>query len=61
MIIGDNNTIRESCTFNLGTAQDGGVTRVGNDNWIMAYVHVAHDCQIGDHTIIANRCSSPDM
>jgi UDP-N-acetylglucosamine acyltransferase len=52
--IGDDNTIREFCTFNLGTAQDGGVTRVGNHNWIMAYVHLAHDCQVGNHTIFAN-------
>jgi len=52
--IGDNNTIREFCTFNLGTAQDVGVTRVGNNNWLMAYVHLAHDCQVGDHTIFAN-------
>ncbi len=52
--IGDRNTIREFCTFNRGTAQDGGVTRLGNDNWIMAYVHLAHDCQIGNHTIFAN-------
>ncbi len=52
--IGDHNTIREFCTFNLGTAQDVGVTRVGNHNWIMAYVHLAHDCQIGNHTIFAN-------
>ncbi len=52
--IGDNNTIREFCTLNIGTAQDAGVTRIGNDNWIMAYVHVAHDCQIGSHTILAN-------
>ena len=52
--IGDNNTIREFCTLNLGTAQDAGVTRVGNNNWIMAYVHLAHDCQIGNHTIFAN-------
>lgn len=52
--IGDGNTIREFCTLNLGTVQDGGVTRVGNDNWIMAYVHIAHDCQVGNHTIIAN-------
>ena len=52
--IGDRNTIRESCTFNLGTAQDTGVTRVGNDNWIMAYVHIAHDCRVGDQTILAN-------
>ena len=52
--IGDGNTIREFCTLNCGTAQDAGVTRLGNDNWIMAYVHLAHDCQIGDHTIFAN-------
>ena len=52
--IGDNNTIREFCTFNLGTVQDGGVTRLGDDNWIMAYVHIAHDCQVGSHTIMAN-------
>jgi UDP-N-acetylglucosamine acyltransferase len=52
--IGDRNTIRESCTLNAGTAQDAGVTRVGNDNWIMAYVHVAHDCQVGSNTILAN-------
>ena len=55
--IGDNNTIREFCTFNVGTAQDGGVTRVGNDNWIMAYVHLAHDCQVGNHTIFANNAT----
>ncbi len=52
--IGDHNTIREFCTFNLGTAQDTGITRLGNHNWIMAYVHLAHDCQVGDHTIFAN-------
>ena len=52
--IGDGNTIREFCTFNCGTVQDAGVTRLGNDNWIMAYVHLAHDCQIGNHTIFAN-------
>ncbi|MEK6594707.1 MAG: acyl-ACP--UDP-N-acetylglucosamine O-acyltransferase [Pseudomonadota bacterium] len=52
--IGDNNTIREFCTFNRGTVQDAGVTRIGNDNWIMAYAHMAHDCQIGHHTIFAN-------
>ncbi|MHB1117085.1 acyl-ACP--UDP-N-acetylglucosamine O-acyltransferase [Sideroxydans sp.] len=52
--IGDNNMIREFCTFNLGTAQDKGVTRVGNNNWIMAYVHLAHDCQVGNNTIFAN-------
>jgi UDP-N-acetylglucosamine acyltransferase len=52
--IGDHNIIREFCTLNLGTAQDVGVTRVGNHNWIMAYVHLAHDCQVGNHTIFAN-------
>jgi UDP-N-acetylglucosamine acyltransferase len=54
--IGDNNTIREYVTINRGTAQDAGVTRVGSDNWIMAYVHFAHDCHVGSHTIFAN-CS----
>lgn len=52
--IGDRNTIRESCTLNRGTAQDRGHTTVGNDNWIMAYVHVAHDCDVGDSVILAN-------
>jgi UDP-N-acetylglucosamine acyltransferase len=52
--IGDRNTIREFCTFNLGTAQDAGVTRIGDDNWIMAYVHIAHDCQVGNKTTFAN-------
>jgi len=52
--IGDGNTIREFCTLNCGTAQDVGVTRLGHDNWVMAYVHLAHDCQVGDHTIFAN-------
>lgn len=55
--IGDDNTIREYCSINRGTAQDAGVTRVGNHNWIMAYVHVAHDCQIGSHTVLANNAS----
>ncbi len=52
--IGDHNTIREFCTFNTGTAQDVGVTRVGDDNWVMAYVHLAHDSQVGNHTVLAN-------
>jgi UDP-N-acetylglucosamine acyltransferase len=52
--IGDNNTIRECCTLNVGTSLDMGVTRLGDDNWIMAYTHVAHDCQIGSHTVLAN-------
>jgi UDP-N-acetylglucosamine acyltransferase len=54
LVIGDGNTIREFCTFNAGTAQGGGTTRIGSDNWIMAYAHVAHDCRIGDHCVIAN-------
>ena len=57
LVIGDRNTIREFCTFNTGTAQDSGVTRVGNDNWIMAYVHIAHDCVVGNHTILANNAT----
>jgi len=52
--IGDGNTIREFVTINRGTAEDAGVTRVGDDNWIMAYVHFAHDCQIGSHAVFAN-------
>lgn len=57
LIIGDRNVIREFCTFNIGTVQDAGVTRIGDDNWIMAYVHIAHDCVIGNHTIFANNAS----
>ncbi len=53
--IGDDNVIREYGTYNVGTEQGGGVTRIGDDNWIMAYVHVAHDCIVGDHTIFANK------
>lgn len=52
--IGERNTIREFCTLNIGSPGDAGITRVGDDNWIMAYVHVAHDCQVGDKTILAN-------
>ena len=55
--IGDRNTIRECCTINRGTAQDNGVTRIGDDNWIMAYAHIAHDCEVGDNTIFANNAS----
>ncbi len=55
--IGNRNTIREFCTFNVGTVQDAGVTRVGNDNWIMAYVHIAHDCQLGSNIILANNAT----
>lgn len=57
LVIGDRNTIREFCSFNVGTSQDAGVTRIGNDNWVMAYVHVAHDCQVGNHTIFANNAT----
>ncbi len=52
--IGDRNVIREFCTFNLGTVQDTGVTKIGDDNWIMAYVHIAHDCVVGNKTTFAN-------
>lgn len=52
--IGDRNTIREYCSFNRGTVQDRGVTTIGSDNWLMAYVHIAHDCIVGDKTTIAN-------
>jgi UDP-N-acetylglucosamine acyltransferase len=52
--IGDDNVIREFVTINRGTAGDAGVTRLGNENWIMAYVHFAHDCQVGNKTIFAN-------
>ena len=52
--IGDRNMFREFVTLNTGTVQDVGVTRIGSDNWVMAYVHVAHDCQIGSHVILAN-------
>lgn len=55
--IGDRNVIREFCTFSRGTIQDIGVTRLGDDNWIMAYVHLAHDCQIGNNTIFANNAT----
>lgn len=54
LVIGDRNTIREFCTFNIGSPGGGAVTRVGDDNWIMAYVHLAHDCLVGNHTIFAN-------
>lgn len=57
LVIGDRNTIREYCTINRGTIQDEGVTRIGNDNWIMAYCHIAHDCVVGDKTIFANNAS----
>jgi UDP-N-acetylglucosamine acyltransferase len=57
LVIGDRNTIREFVTFNRGTADDEGITRIGDDNWIMAYVHIAHDCIVGNKTIFANASS----
>jgi UDP-N-acetylglucosamine acyltransferase len=57
LVIGDRNTIRECCTINRGTVQDQAVTTIGNDNWIMAYCHVAHDCVVGNNTIFANNAS----
>ncbi len=54
LVIGDRNVIREFCTFNLGVPQAGGITRVGSDNWIMAYTHIAHDCHVASHTTLAN-------
>ena len=57
LLIGDRNTIFQFCTFSRGTAQDEGITRVGDDNWIMAYVHLAHDVQLGSHTVLANNAT----
>ena len=57
LVIGHRNTIREFCTFNRGTVQDAGATRVGDDNWVMAYVHLAHDVHLGSHTILANNAT----
>ena len=57
LIVGDRNTIREYCTMSRGTIQDEGVTRLGDDNWIMASVHIAHDCVIGDKCILANNAT----
>ena len=54
LVIGDRNTIREYCSLNRGTIHDKGVTTIGNDNWMMAYVHIAHDCVVGSNTTIAN-------
>ena len=55
--IGAHNVIRESCTINRGTAPGGGVTRVGDNNWIMACTHIAHDCQVGNNTVFANHAT----
>jgi len=57
LVIGDGNTIREYCTISRGTVQDRGETTLGNDNWIMAYVHIAHDCVVADHCILANNAT----
>jgi UDP-N-acetylglucosamine acyltransferase len=57
LVIGDRNTIREFVTINRGTADGGGATKIGDDNWIMAYVHIAHDCHIGSHTIFSNNAT----
>lgn len=54
LIIGDRNMIREFTTLHTGTIQDQGITKIGNDNWIMAYVHIAHDCVVGNNTIFSN-------
>ena len=54
LVIGDRNTVREFCTFNIGSPGGTGITRVGDDNWLMAYVHLAHDCVVGNNTIFAN-------
>lgn len=55
--IGNGNTIREYCTISRGTVQDEALTSIGDDNWIMAYVHIAHDCRVGSHTIFANNAT----
>jgi UDP-N-acetylglucosamine acyltransferase len=57
LVIGDRNTIREYCTISRGTVQDAGETRIGDDNWIMAYVHIAHDCLVGSNCILANNAT----
>ncbi|HMA08117.1 MAG TPA: acyl-ACP--UDP-N-acetylglucosamine O-acyltransferase [Ramlibacter sp.] len=57
LAIGDRNTVREFCTFNIGSPGGGGITRVGDDNWVMAYTHIAHDCRVGNHTTLANNAT----
>ncbi len=57
LVIGDRNTIREFVTINRGTADGGGTTRIGDDNWILAYAHIAHDCLVGNHTIFSNHAT----
>lgn len=55
--IGDRNTIREFATINRGTSQGGGLTSIGNENWLMAYIHIAHDCAVGNNTVFSNGAS----
>lgn len=57
LVIGNGNTIREFVTINRGTGEGGGITNIGNDNWLMAYIHIAHDCQVGNNTIFSNGAS----
>ncbi len=57
LVIGDGNTIREFVTINRGTGEGGGTTKIGNDNWLMAYIHIAHDCQVGNNTVFSNGAS----
>lgn len=57
LVIGERNVVREFVTFNRGTSDGGGATRIGDDNWIMAYVHIAHDCRVGSHTVFANNAT----
>lgn len=57
LVIGDDNTFREFVTLNRGTGNGGGVTRIGDGNWLLAYVHVAHDCDVGNHCIFSNNAT----
>ncbi|MCX7033449.1 MAG: acyl-ACP--UDP-N-acetylglucosamine O-acyltransferase [Arenimonas sp.] len=57
LVIGDRNSVREFTTINRGTGDGGGITRIGNDNWILAYAHVAHDCQVGNHCVFSNNAT----
>ena len=57
LVVGDGNVIREFTTINRGTGGGGGTTRIGNDNWLLAYAHVAHDCIVGDHCIFSNNAT----
>ena len=57
LVIGDRNTIREFVTINRGTGAGGGCTRVGDDNWLLAYTHIAHDCSVGDHCVFSNNAT----